>query len=143
MAKGPLVNTTNASASLMARIRVVKTDAQGLAAIANAPATRPAEMAPPPMLALPAPPTAPGFNAGMLSGEALRAIQRLNTGPSGTAPGVGGPDGGGAAAHTAPGNGTAGGSSACHGSTPIANAEDQRLQVEALKAIQALNANPG
>eukprot|EP00971_Amphidinium_carterae_P300837 5977517-Amphidinium_carterae.1 len=32
LAKGPIVNTTNPSASLMARIRNVKTDVHGLAA---------------------------------------------------------------------------------------------------------------
>eukprot|EP00927_Polykrikos_kofoidii_P065504 TRINITY_DN61253_c0_g1_i1.p1 TRINITY_DN61253_c0_g1~~TRINITY_DN61253_c0_g1_i1.p1 ORF type:complete len:316 (+),score=42.85 TRINITY_DN61253_c0_g1_i1:41-988(+) len=171
MAKGALTNNRNASASLVARIRVIKSDPQGLAAIGNGPATP----APTPMLALPALPalpaapgvpalpavpavtTSPGINDGLLEGEALRAIKRLNTGPA--PPGhdscadQGRADGGTtngrgfANIGSVDGPGGAGGPSGPDETNALKNAgstmatvEDKRLQEEAMKAIQALNA---
>lgn len=90
MARGPLVNTTNPSASLMARIRTVKQEGQSGANTSTpglvppappmsltsliAASSMPGVMPPAPPLALPAPPLADGA----LNGEALRAIQKLS-----------------------------------------------------------------
>lgn len=132
MAKGPLVNTTNPSASLMARIRTVKVNIQagiglGLGAPAPLGGMQPQAMGTP-ALALEdhrfagvgagAPGDPGAFNMG---DEAARAISKMVSGQAG-------PPSLSMALRGA------------NGSSSITNIEDKRLQDEALKAIQALNA---
>mmetsp|Transcript_95877 Transcript_95877/g.249910 ORF Transcript_95877/g.249910 Transcript_95877/m.249910 type:complete len:313 (+) Transcript_95877:106-1044(+) len=156
MAKGPLVNSTNPSASLMARIRTVKMNIQQQANMGLQPGMLPAAgmpalfgsvtggcaaigdwaPAPPPMLppmVLPMVPPASAMHAledsrtsAAINDDVAKAISRLTSAaqpafgngglprPTGPVPGAGGP--------------------------AIQNDEDKRLQDEALKAIQALNA---
>merc|ERR1719464_396603 len=86
MARGPLINTTNPSASLMARIRTVKMDpAAALGYMGQLPGMRldvpalPAPaLAPPPALAIADTGSKGGIDSGHLNDEALKAIQKLN-----------------------------------------------------------------
>lgn len=170
MAKGPLINSTNPSASLMARIRTVRdnvrlgTPMPGVG-VGAAPAGTPALMPPvvgqpmtqpltqlmgqtqptQPALALEdgrpadaapaAGATQPSLN---LAGEAMKAISKLNaqTAPAPVPPGFQG--------STQPGAfsmGTAnGGMQPLQQEPQPMDTEDMRLQDEALKAIQQLNA---
>lgn len=150
MARGPLVNTTNPSASLMARIRTVKQEPQGGAGgaggagmgtgagagIPSLAALMAAETFPQlPALALED--SRPGgaqtnIASSALNEEALRAIQKLSAsvvaGVTQQLEAPGWTPGGG-------GEGADGGSGQA-----ITNNEDKRLQDEALRAIQTLNA---
>jgi len=124
MAKGTLGNSTNPSASLVARIRLLKEPGQNLPP-PMAPGLVPPPPAGAPALATPPP---PALMDGDVSSEAMKAIQKLQAAQSqpGTMPA------------TMPGdappppiqNGT---------SPAIDNAEDKRLQEEALSAMQAIN----
>lgn len=143
MSKGPLINTNNPSASLMARIRMVKMDqttGTGSFAIAGVGGASAG------LLALPAPPPGSlsaltggtgyesqedrgsfGGSGGIsadLSAEALKAIEKLNAPPAmSPPPAMAPPDGEEPDAKR----------------TKIENNDDQNLQDEALKAIHALN----
>lgn len=151
MAKGPLVNTTNPSASLMARIRNVKADAQlglglggGHLATASAPPPQPLTLGS--VLALE---NGGGPSGGDINSEALKAIAKLNSSTQPAAGGAAGPLAGGQPAMPGkvmptplPGVGV--------GPTPgpelnsaIEDGEDKRLQDEALKAIQQINNTSG
>mmetsp|Transcript_70485 Transcript_70485/g.168810 ORF Transcript_70485/g.168810 Transcript_70485/m.168810 type:complete len:289 (-) Transcript_70485:119-985(-) len=132
LAKGPLVNTTNPSASLMARIRNVKTDVQGLAArIAASTTPNP----PPPPMSL------EGANGNHLNDEALKAIQKLTanmarSNQSQTAPPPAMPP----APPSAPTPAAPAKLADNGGSSQMLGVDDKRLQDEAMRAIQALNA---
>jgi len=151
MAKGPLVNTTNPSASLMARIRNVKVNAQnaqnsalslGMGGAGNTAGVLSAQQ---PLAGLvsgggqtlaASPPLAleDGRSAVTMDDEVQKAIGKLQ---AASQPGVGLPQATQASAPPShlgqqPPTGAPG---------PImTNNADQRLQDEALKAIQALNA---
>lgn len=155
LAKGPLVNTTNPSASLMARIRNIKQDHQaGKVAVPPGP---PAGLpAPPPPAPAPVTPAALALednrpNTGavannQLNDEALKAIAKL-TSPPPAAPGESKPD----AAPDARAEATTRQASRSHSprrqvngagdaeaGSEISNDKDKRLQQEAMAAIAAM-----
>lgn len=150
MAKGSLANSTNPSASLMARIRTVKTNpvAQvssgigvGIPAGSVPPAGLPGVGQPfpyQPSLAhqdtRPAGTAASDINVNVAS-EAMKAISKLSA-QTIPAPGQLGHQGMASLAMAPQAVATNG----CRDSGSITNSEDKRLQDEALKAIQALNA---
>lgn len=156
MARGALVNTTNPSASLMARIRTVKMNAaQGLqpgqGGLNPAPGGLQAGPMPgmPGLPSLPTPPppntssmlaledsragAAPGsVIAADLGDEARKAIMKLNAGGASPTQATAGA--------VAPSFENGGSAHQDTTSASITNTEDKRLQDEALKAIQQLNA---
>mmetsp|Transcript_43199 Transcript_43199/g.78583 ORF Transcript_43199/g.78583 Transcript_43199/m.78583 type:complete len:288 (+) Transcript_43199:174-1037(+) len=136
LAKGPIVNTTNPSASLMARIRNVKTDVHGLAARIAASTS---------VVSTPVPSLEGGSGTNNLSDEAYKAIQKLtanmNKTPQVTPPPAPPPPAMPSAPmsmHSACENG-----GGFNGGRPMLPPDDRALQDEALRAIEALNAAQG
>lgn len=133
MARGPLINTTNPSASLMARIRTVKTEAQGAAmgmhGLGAAPAPTGGAEPPQQSLALSIEDRRPssGIDKRQFDDEARKAIQKLNAGA--------------ASPPREEKEKTPNVINGENGNSAISNTEDKRLQDEAFKAIQALNAS--
>lgn len=158
MAKGPLVNTTNTSASLMARIRNIKQDYQAgkIAAPGQSQPQAPAGLPalPPPVPPAPVQPSLAledsrsaekSVGDSQLNDEALKAIAKLTTPPPASAPE---PEG---TSQEAPPEAAArrqsrsrsprrevNGTSDDNAGSKITNDKDIKLQQEALKAIAAM-----
>mmetsp|Transcript_120812 Transcript_120812/g.225875 ORF Transcript_120812/g.225875 Transcript_120812/m.225875 type:complete len:307 (+) Transcript_120812:83-1003(+) len=152
LAKGPLVNTTNPSASLMARIRNIKQDHQA-GKIAAPPAGLPALPPPAPAPVMPAlalednRPSTGAVGNNQLNDEALKAIAKLTSPPPAPAPSEGKaevlPDARAEAMaekqsrSQSPRRQVNGASDEKAGSD-ISNDKDKRLQQEAMRAIAAM-----
>jgi len=128
MSKGPLINSTNPSASLVSRIRLAKEPGAmpGAPLIPGLVQGQPPPPAGTPALALMPPPPAIADLSGAMSEEAKKAIEKLGQSQAPALPGLVRPP-------------FAGGENGDNQHSPINNLDDKRLQDEALKAIQGLN----
>lgn len=133
MSKGPLINSTNPSASLVSRIRLAKEPGAmpGMPGMPLAPGLVPGQPPPPagtPALAIMPPPPAFTDTTSDMSDEAKRAIEKLGQSIALQAPAPPGLIPQPIAQENGNGQNSA-----------ISNVDDKRLQDEALRAIQGLN----
>jgi len=133
MSKGPLVNSTNPSASLVSRIRLAKEPGAmpGMPLVPGLVSGQPPPPAGTPALAImPPPPAITDTSFGDMSADVQKAIQKLGQSQAPAPPGLAPPP---------PSVLPVGGENGNNSNSLINNIDDKRLQDEALKAIQGLN----